>query len=211
MFILMLLGAGSIVISELISWSAIFNAEINRKIFHLIACLLISSFVFFDLDIVAVTILMFTFLVIQILLKRYRPLTVLSRVKRKSYGEFYLLLGGIAAMAIANSWQAYFVAFLVLAVCDSLAAIVGQYAGMPDAIRFKNGKTLKGSGAFFISCALIIIGFANSQGISLGSHVLLYVITIAAALTLIELYLSKGLDNFAIPVMAVVLLDRIYA
>lgn len=211
LLIVMLLGVGTIVIGELVSVSALFSAEISRKIFHLLACLLIGSFVFFDLDIWATIIILLSFVLVQLLLRRYRPLTVLSNVQRESYGEFHLLLAGIVAMALANSWQAYFIAFLILAMCDSLAAIVGQNTYVPNVVSFRNGKTLKGSGAFFACCVLLVATCNSLFGIGLDSQMLLYVLTMSAALATLELFISKGLDNFVIPVLAVVLLDRIYA
>jgi dolichol kinase len=112
---------------------------------------------------------------VNILFRRYRLLTVLNSVKRESYGEFYLLLAGIATMAIPDSWLAYFIAFIVLGICDSLAAIVGQNLSIPDGIRFSNGKTLNGSIAFF-SCMAIACGVATTQNINFDLPIFLYLL-----------------------------------
>lgn len=130
-------------------------------------------------------------------------------IKRSSVGEFAYAVGiMITTFSVNSAWQ-FCMAILILAWADGLAAIVGSRFTHSARHRYRifgHTKTWIGSATFFAVSIGVLTIFshvaADGSGDGLG---VLTVAGIALALTFIEALLPYGLDNIAVPLVAVVL------
>jgi len=106
----------------------------------------------------------------------------------KLTGATYLLLG-FSVATIFFEKEIAIISMLVLAVCDSLAALIGRKYGR----RKWFGKTVEGSITFFIGTLFITQFFSDNIGINILG---------AALLTLVELVSGKLNDNLTIPIVS---------
>lgn len=127
----------------------------------------------------------------------------LHDVSRDSYGEFAFIAGVSSAFVLAhgNALQ-YVIPVAVLTFADAIAALIGTRFGT---LRFGifGGKTMEGSAAFFImaiACVAMPLALSNMP-VAIAAT-----LSISAALMLVEALSRAGFDNFAIPVLGVMLL-----
>ena len=104
---------------------------------------------------------------------------------------------GILITCVFFEAQTVVMALTILAICDSVASIVGERYG---AIKVSN-KSLEGSAGFFLSGLVIVCAFV--WGLGYKEHFLWENIIALAAATIAELYSSrlKINDNVLIPVV----------
>ena len=102
----------------------------------------------------------------------------------------------------------YFLSILVLALSDSLAALVGtKYGAHPVRVDANNRKSIEGSAAFFVCTFVILtVGLPVLVGMPVGKALCCAALA-SVTLTVIELMSLSGRDNLFIPVgcMAVLL------
>lgn len=128
--------------------------------------------------------------------KKYKILRSLHTVERYTYGEVYLPLGVAlsAFVVLPHSLMAFQAGVLVMGVADALAGIVGEYFGKHRLQFWGITKSIEGSLVFFLSTLITTFSFAPLLGIHL--------LFIPLILTALELFLDKGLDNLALPLIA---------
>lgn len=131
-------------------------------------------------------------------------------VGRISYGEFFFPLSAIALVFLADSPSEFAASIMILGVADALAALVGKKYGRNNTyLVFGQKKSFAGSAAFFVSALSIIWGFVLLGDVSLTSvHYGLIFLT-AGLVTVAENLGVYGSDNLLIPVVAVLLLNRL--
>jgi len=138
---------------------------------------------------------------------------VLYRVERLgSVGELVYPAAVVIAYLIAPTREGYVVPILVLGFADSMAALVGtEYAKMQLAVERESPKSFEGAVAFFFSAFVCVVSplllFSRLE----GPMILLVSLLVAAMSTLLELVCPMGLDNFFIPVLIAVFLNRLTA
>ena len=141
------------------------------------------------------------FAALMVLSLRFGIFTRIHDVTRSTYGEVYFPLG-IAALAVVCPQPAPFAyGVLVLGVGDGSAAVIGGRLGKRIVPLVQTTKTLWGCGAFLASCSVLGFALLASAGGSLP-YTLVAAAAIALALTPVELFLTQGLDNLALPVLA---------
>ncbi len=136
------------------------------------------------------------------------PGRVLHAVGRRSYGEFWFLLGIVVIFLIAgDNVVVYSIGILILAVADSAAALVGVLYGLhPFAVQ-DGEKTAEGSIALFMM-AFLCVQIPLLLFTDVGRPELLLISTnIGLLVTLGEANASRGADNAILPIAVVVLLD----
>jgi len=183
--------------------------EIFRKAVHLTG----SVFPFLArLNERATVITLLSVIVAYLLSEMFRTfglsLSVLSSITRRAQRHSEkkgiiigpVLLGlGIAATIMLFRFEVYLPAVLVVAVSDSVSALVGRRFGRVHILGLKN-RTLEGSLAFFISAFAILVPFYPLPQALLA--------TIVA--TLMELVPVYNLDNFLIPLGTALILTFLH-
>lgn len=188
-----------------------FEFELNRKTFHIIG-LLCPIIYFFTPKIIAVFITIFiAAFVVYIDIYRHRNLFIqrwttffLGKIMRptelaagKLASSSWMFIG-MAISCFLFPKNATIFAWVILFVCDSVAAIIGTKFG---STQLANGKTLEGSFAFFFST--IILGMLYYLFVP-GSFSFISLMLAALASTFVELHSkSYGIDdNLSIPIVA---------
>lgn len=189
------------------------SAEAVRKLFHLGggAAALSLPWLFDSLWPVAALAggSMLLFLALRVLPGlRAGPGQVLQSVSRQSIGEFSFLLGVLTVFAIAaDSVVIYSIGILVLAVADTAAALVGVFYGQHTYDVPGGSKSTEGSGAFLLTAFLCVhvplLLFTDTGRL----ETLLISLNAAGLLMLAEADAARGIDNFVLPVLVVVLLE----
>lgn len=131
-------------------------------------------------------------------------------VGRISFGEFFYPISAIILVFIAQSKWEFAAAILILGIADSVAALVGKRYGSGNSYSvFGQKKSLAGSLAFLVASFVIIWGFVMLHGIELGSMSLVLIVLTAGLVTIAENLGVYGSDNMLIPIVAVLLLNRL--
>lgn len=132
-------------------------------------------------------------------------------VGRISFGEFFYPISAIILVFIADSKWEFAAAILILGIADSAAALVGKRYGKNNSYSvFGQKKSIAGSLAFLVASFVIIWGFVMlHNSIELGSVSLLLILLTAGLVTISENLGVYGSDNLLIPVVAVLLLNRL--
>ena len=189
------------------------SAETIRKLFHLGggATALALPWLFDSLWPVALLagISALLFLALRVVPRlREGPGQVLQSVTRQSIGEFSFLLGVLAIFAIAfDDVVIYSIGILVLAVADTAAALVGVFYGQHAYVVPGGKKSGEGSSAFLLTaflCTHVPLLLFTETG---RLESLLIAFNAAVLLMLAEADAARGIDNFILPVLVVVLLE----
>lgn len=131
-------------------------------------------------------------------------------VGRVSYGEFFFPISAIALTFLAESKGEFAASILILGVSDALAALVGKKFGKGNTyLVFGQKKSLAGSVAFFVSTLLIIWGFCIFADVSMTGTSLSLILLTTLIVTVSENLGVYGSDNLLIPLVAVMLLNRL--
>ena len=122
-------------------------------------------------------------------------------VSRRTYGEILFPLG-IAALALACPDHTSFAyGVLVLGLADGLAALVGERYGRRPIPLLATGKTLWGTAAFVTASFVVGAALLLAAGAP-AAYALAGAAAMAIVLAPIELLLTYGLDNLALPLAA---------
>lgn len=125
-------------------------------------------------------------------LSRFKLLTSVNEVSRRTVGQYVLTLGYLAAYFISLSDLSVFIpTVLIVSLADSLAGLAGTIAKSQT-------KTTFGSLVFF-AVALILL-------LATGSVTVLPALVIAAALAIVERITPLGFDNVTVPIASALLL-----
>ncbi len=193
--------------------TASLEPETARKLFHLGGggMALALPWVFEELwPVVTMAIITAAALLVLRLVPALRagPGQVLHAVGRKSYGEFWFLVGIVAIFLIArDDVVIYSIGVLILAVADSAAALVGVVYGLHHYKVPGGTKSAEGSIAMFLVaflCVQIPLLLFSDVG---RPELLLISINIALLLSFGEANVAHGADNAILPIAVVVLLD----
>lgn len=131
-------------------------------------------------------------------------------VGRISYGEFFFPISAIVLVFLADSKWEFAASIMILGIADAVAALVGKkYGKSTTYLVFGQKKSLAGSLAFFIAALLIIWGFTAFSGVEVSSASIGLVLLTTLLVTIAENLGVYGSDNLLIPLVAVVLLNRL--
>lgn len=176
------------------------NAEISRKTVHLLGGLIALSFPRLFVSHWTVLALSVSFCAIILITKRKGILKSVHGVERKSHGGIYYPAAVYLIFLLSSTKPViYFISILVMAVSDTMAALVG---GKYGAIKFDvegDLKSFEGSIAFFFVTFLCIhLPLLLLTNIGRAESVLIAFI-IALLITGFEAISLSGSDNIIVP------------
>jgi dolichol kinase len=176
------------------------KTEVSRKTVHLLGGLTALSFPYLFASHWSVLALSVSFCAIMLITKRKGILKSVHDVERKSYGSIYYPAAVYLIFLLSSAKPViYFISILVMAVSDTMAALVGGKYGV---IKFDvegNLKSLEGSIAFFFVTFLCIhLPLLLMTEIGRLESVLIASI-IALLLTGFESISLSGSDNIIVP------------
>lgn len=132
---------------------------------------------------------------------RFGP--VFDEPHRRSGGQFWFACGVCAAFLATESATLYCAAILVMGLADSAAALAGRRWGRARETIGGARKSIAGSVAFAGVAFLVALAVPwMLEERSLASLVIAALI-VALAATFVEASLSRGLDNFFIPLVVI--------
>jgi len=185
------------------------NPELSRKTVHLLGGLTALSFPYLFISHWTVLALSVSFCAIILITKRKGLLKSVHDVERKSRGGIYYPAAVYLIFLLGSAQPViYFIAILVMAVSDTLAALVGGKYGV---IKFDvegNLKSLEGSLAFFFVTFLCIhlpLLLLTAMG-RIESVLIAFII--ALLVTGFEAISLSGSDNIIVPLGTYYILTR---
>lgn len=194
--VLAMLAAG-VAFFELLARLTKVSKVVIRKMIHVgMALMSIAVGMVFGYRIMIVAALVFA-LVFVVARKTYRFQSVRDR-SDESWGEVFFPLGVATSALLAPTQMIYTVALLILAFSDTAAFVVGK-----KFIRSKKimkGRNVAGSGAGFLVSLIVLLLFGVQPVFGLIA---------ASAVSVAEVFSKNGFDNFAMPVVAVMVLSGI--
>lgn len=176
------------------------NAEISRKAVHLLGGLTALTFPFLFSSHWTVLALSVSFCAIVLITKRKGILKSVHGVERQSHGGIYYPAAVYLMFLLSSTKPAiYLIAILVMAISDTMAALVGGKYGV---IKFDvegNLKSLEGSIVFFFVTFLCIhLPLLLLTAVGRAESVLIACI-IALLVTGFEAISLSGSDNIIVP------------
>lgn len=212
--IYLMIGFGTLfTVAELLYHLSKVKGEYSRKFIHITSGLLSMVFPLVAENHWQVLIPCSSFALLLVLSKPMKQLRSINDVERVTHGS--LLFPVIVYLTyhfyvwINIGLVAFYLPLIIMAVSDPMAAIVGKNVPYKPYKIFGHSKTVSGSLGFIIS-AFIIAYFMLlhlGEGLSLSSNEnVIYGLCIAIATTLIEAISHKGLDNFLIPFIVMLIL-----
>jgi len=171
-------------------------SEHTRKFAHFVSTLSVLLFPYIFKDEGYVLAICAIFFVALLMANRMRLLHSIDGVGRKTGGSYLLSLSvGITyyiSVRLGNN-ELYTLSILILAICDPLASIVGQWVGSKHIL---HGKTIAGTFIFLLSALLINLFFLF---VTHHESVVILSFLVAFTATLAELLSPRGTDNLTIP------------
>ncbi len=141
-----------------------------------------------------------------LVLSRYHSfLPDIHNVERQTLGEFYypVSIAITAWLFLPDKLIAFQFGVLILAIADAAAEITGRVYGQHH-IKIVN-KTWEGAAAFFVTGLIIffLIIWPNFNGTGVKGMLIILTLTVA------EIFLTYGLDNLFLPILAAYLVSLI--
>jgi phytol kinase len=176
------------------------SVELTRKMIHVgSGCITLAFPWLFETHwpVLVMTIISTTTLAV---VRKVRPLDSLHGVDRTSWGEISFPWGIYLTLFFAHQFNVVHLfpfATAILVFADSSAAVVGKRNSLLPYSVGNETKSLAGSIVFFIVASALMIGAGLSPA---------YAIAAAASLMLLEAIATRGLDNFVLPLAALLLL-----
>lgn len=196
-------------IAELLYHRFNYHAEVTRKIVHVCTGILSLLFPPLLVNHWSVLLLCGSFLVILLISWPLNLLPSINAVKRKTTGSILypiIVYGCFLNYTHFDNFALYYIPILTLALCDPVAAYVGQKYPFGAYNTFGQKKTLSGSFGFFV--ASLILSFTLLIGLEHYSfvHAIVIAAILAVCTTFSEGISHGGYDNFTIPIAATIVL-----
>jgi dolichol kinase len=191
------------VLVELIKRRADYPPEQTRRVVHIGSSLITASMAYWS-ERWVITILALAFILILSITRVFRWFTSLQGVKRTTIGEFTFAFSTILAawMLLPQNPFAFAFGYLVLAISDTSAQLVGERWPLRTMQFFGQRKSLGGGAAFFVSSSVLTIGALLLVGTGLTVQLLALMLVLLLGLTFLEILLTFGLDNAVLPVLS---------
>lgn len=119
------------------------------------------------------------------------------------FGIALFTLPLMAMLALQTEADLISLSMGVLAISDSAAALAGRYK---TTWNIPEGKTLRGSLVFFISCVVILLGYFFLTQTYFSALALFSILTVSLGCTAAEAFSKNGWDNVSIPVFILLFL-----
>ncbi|MDB5163490.1 MAG: phosphatidate cytidylyltransferase [Candidatus Saccharibacteria bacterium] len=182
------------------------RGEMSRKFVHMMVGTFVAFWPFF-MTWRAIQVISVAFLVVVLITRRLHIFRAIYAVRRYSYGEpLFAVAIGLAAVMTHSKWV-FAAAVLHLSLADGLAALIGvRFGKQRRNIIFGHYKSIVGTVAFWVVSFIIIttIAVLSGSGFTGTWPIILWLPTITA---LIENMSTFGLDNLAVPLLIVAVLN----
>lgn len=188
--------------------------EMTRKLVHFASGAVCLTFSHVFASHWTVLVLCIGFAGLMVLTKKYGLLPSVHGVARESQGGLYYPLAVYLSFFIAARIQSpdlYVIGILVLAVSDSLAALVGGRYGFKLYVVEEDTKSLEGSVIFFLATFLAVHLILLLLSRVDPAVSVLAGIYIALLITAFESISLEGSDNLVIPIGTIVIAHRAVA
>jgi phytol kinase len=197
-----------LLINETLWRDKLLHGEMKRKFVHILATTFMAFWPWI-ISFKAIQLIGIAMVVVLLINRQLKILHYLGNVRQKTYGEVFLALAVTVAALLTDNKVFYAIALLHVAFADGLAAVIGtKYGKKWKYTVFHQNKTVIGSMVFWV-VSLIILGFGlpfaqTSIPFEQYPQLLLFLPPI---LTVIENVGSLGLDNLAVPVAVILILQ----
>lgn len=189
------------------------KTEYTRKFAHSAASLLALTFPLIYDSYVYVLVMGTIFFVVLAIAEHRDLLRSIHDVSRKTYGGLLLpvaIAGTFTVSVWLNDPRLFILPILLLGVSDSLAGITGVYFGekLRKIIVYKLhlNKTYLGTSVFFLTSLILSIYTLHWFVGNFSTQTIAAAISVAVGAALVETFSSKGLDNFTVPLTALIIL-----
>jgi dolichol kinase len=199
---------GLLIIAELLGKNRVLRGEYHRKFLHISAGCFIAFWPWL-ISWQAIKIIGLAMAVGMIAERYISFLNYRGRIGRATYGEIFFAISIFLLPFLTDNEVFFAIAILEVALADGLAAIIG--------VRFiKNWgysvlgykKTVIGSMIFWMASVFIIgVGLLWASDVVQFNDYVLLVLLAPPALTVAENLGVLGLDNLAVPILTVLLLN----
>ncbi len=188
------------------------KGEFTRKIVHFGGCVVALSFPYLFQNIWSVFALCVVFTLIIFFSARFSLLASVHDVDRKSYGGIYHPIAIFLSFLICSLLHRmlfFQIGIMVLALSDSMAAIIGKIYGRNGYdVEKGNRKSIEGSVIFFL-LTFLITHLALLLLSDMGRiETVLVAVLVAVLVTLFEAISLDGADNLFIPLGTIVILAK---
>ena len=198
-----------IVLSNILISSINIYQERIRKLMHFIIGVLCSISPYFFQSRHYPLILAIIFIIINILGKSNKIILLnINLIDRTSYGTLYFSIAYFIHVLCFWNYKEYFLlSFLILSICDPIAAIVGKANKNNKSFTiWRDNKTIAGTLAFFSSTFILLLGSGYTiLNISL-INLIFFSIFISIGTTIAEITSNRGTDNITIPLASILLM-----
>ncbi len=189
------------------------KGEFTRKFAHFTSTLAVVPFPYIFTSHWYVLVLASVFFAFLFITHQIKQLKSIHDIERKSMGSYLLPLSIYVTFLISDLSDnkfVYILPMLILAICDPMAAILGENFtngnGKIKILGHELNKTWLGSGGFLVTSFIIsiIALYFNREVFDIKSFWLALVV--ASVSTLAELISWRGSDNLTIPLSVVLIL-----
>ena len=182
----------------------------NRKIIHITVGLAVSFTPYFFTHNHQPVLLAFIFLIINFFSQKNNFLKSFHSVERESYGTIFFPISYLLIALLFWDYSNHItISFLLLAIADPFASIVGE--NVNSNFNFNvlgDKKTFQGSLTMFICSFIIILTLSDYLSYQWDiTYKLIAAIIISFAVTIAEAFSYKGSDNLSIPVTAFLFIE----
>ncbi len=189
------------------------KAEYTRKFSHSTATLVSLTFPLVYKSYEYVLVMGVIFFLVLLVAKHKDLLKSINDVSRKTHGSVLLpvaISGAFVTAYLLNDNKLFIIPMLILGISDSLAGIAGTL--FRKKIRqiiiygWNLKKTYLGSGVFFLTAlAICLLTLHYFTGV-LSTRTIVAAFAVALGAALVETFSSRGLDNFTVPLTALIIL-----
>ena len=181
------------------------HGEFSRKFVHITVGSFVAFWPFF-LNWYQIQLLSVAFLICVAISKYFRIFQAIHSVQRPTWGEvFFAAAVGLITLVTQDKFI-YAAALLQMSLADGLAAVIGVHLGRRNRYRlFGRTKSIAGTLTFFIVSLAILLALGHWHVVAHGFG---YVLLISLLATALENLAPDGLDNLAVPLLAVFMLVK---
>jgi len=200
-----------LILSEILWYKKIIKNEVSRKFIHVLAGVWIAFWPYY-LPFGGIFILSWMALALLVYSRFAKLLHAMYSIQRKTYGGIFYALAIILVAYFGRQAWIFTISILLVALADSVAALVGTRYGKTNSYKVFSlsylKKSLYGTTAFILmTYVVIIIGvLAGGSDIIFANKMVVFLLLPVGA-TLLENTMPFGLDNLIIPLYATLLLN----
>ena len=196
-------------LAELIGRKTPAPVELTRKLTHVGAGAIVMGFPWFIDSPWTVAILATAFFGLLVAGRVSGQLRSVHGVERKTSGAYYYPFAVLGTFWLAKGDPLLFcVPIAVMALADTVAALVGKSSGNVHYRVMDNSRTLEGSLCFFAMAMAVIVGGMALAGKPGWPELLIVALVAAIMSTATEAISVRGADNLFIPYACFLVLDR---